>query len=392
MTTFHSSEATSVGAGKLDLGGTLRSRDAASTLAWIQPHFKRFGITRVANVTGLDRIGIPVWLCVRPNGRSLSVSQGKGVSAELAQVSAVMEAIESHCSEHVAPPDVTASFRTVRRRHEAIAPRDLQPGVRWKAYDDSRPIAWIRGIDLASGVAVLVPHARIDLDWSRVHPEGGMFLTTSTGLAAGNERDEALCHAVFEVVERDAEWHWARLRPKAQQATELDLDSVVAPMLRGLIDRFGAAGVGVRTWDMTSTIGLPVYYCSISEQDPFGAIRTFGGSGCHLSKEIALARALTEAAQSRLTFISGSRDDLFPDAYLPVARERNMTASHPSLDFSARTAPSLGATFAEDLATTIGLLRAAGYSRIVAIDHTRPETDIPVVAALIPGMREPESD
>ena len=34
------------------------------------------------------------------------------------------------------------------------------------------------------------------------------------------------------------------------------------------------------------------------------------GSGSHLSPEVAVSRALTEAAQSRLTFISGARDDL----------------------------------------------------------------------------------
>jgi hypothetical protein len=137
--------------GKLDLGGTLRARDAASTLAWIRPLLPHFGVTRVANITGLDRIGIPVWICIHPNGRSLSVSQGKGVTPELAQVSAVMESIECHHSEHVRPPDLVASHRTVRRRHEVVAPRQLQPGIRWKAYDDSRPIAWIRGSDLASG-------------------------------------------------------------------------------------------------------------------------------------------------------------------------------------------------------------------------------------------------
>ncbi len=103
--------------GKIDLGGTIRVRDAASTLAWIRPLLPQFGITRVANITGLDRIGIPVWTCIRPNGRSLSVSQGKGLTPELAQVSAVMESIECHHSEYVRPPELVASHRTVRRRH-----------------------------------------------------------------------------------------------------------------------------------------------------------------------------------------------------------------------------------------------------------------------------------
>jgi ribosomal protein S12 methylthiotransferase accessory factor len=378
--------------GKLDLGGTLRARDAASTLAWIRPLLPQFGITRVANVTGLDRIGIPVWICIRPNGRSLSVSQGKGVTPELAQVSAVMESIECHHAEHVRPPDLVASHRTVRRRYEVVAPRQLQPGIRWKAYDDSRPIAWIRGTHLTRREDVLVPHARVDLDWSHAHPDSGLFLVTSTGLASGNEHEEALCHAIFEVIERDAEWRWDRLSAKAQHATELCAESVEEPMLRHLLDQFADADISVCMWDLTSDVGIPVYYCSIEETNPFGAIQAFGGSGCHLSKEIALSRALTEAAQSRLTFIAGSRDDLFPDLYEPAQDTRDVAATSPTLDFRTRKSPCLGGTFAEDLATTLDLLRTAGFPDVIAVDHTKPEFGIPVVAVVVSGAREPETD
>ena len=378
---------------KLDLGGTLRTCDASSTLAWVRPLLPRFGITRVANITGLDRIGIPVWICVRPYGRSLSVSQGKGLTPELAQVSAVMESIECHHSEHVAAPDVVASYRSTRRRHAAVDPKVLQPGLRWSAYGDARPISWIRGIDLMAGEDVLVPHVLVDLDWSRAHADAGLFLVTSTGLASGNERLEALCHAIFEVVERDAEWRWERLPASVQQATAVDPDSVQAPMLRRLLDQFTAAGVWVSIWDLTSDVGLPVYSCSIGDTNPFDAIRTFGGTGCHLSKEIALSRALTEAAQSRLTFIAGSRDDLFPDAYEPGDDDVPGTPTlRAARDFETRQSPPLGASFAEDLATTLRLLRTAGFRRVIAVDHTMPEFGIPVVKVVVPGAHETESD
>lgn len=379
-------------AAKLDLGGTFRARDAASTLAWLRPLLPRLGITRIANVTGLDRIGIPVWMCIRPNGRSLSVSQGKGLSPELAQVSAVMESIESHHAEHMAPPAVVASYRAVRRHHEAVALRRFQPGIRWKAYDDARPIWWTAGLDLSSEEEVLVPHVRMDLDWSRTHPDAGLLLGTSTGLASGNTRAEALCHALFEVVERDAEWHWDRLPAKAQHKTEVNPDSVNAPMLRRLLDQFADARISVRMWDMSSPeVGIPVYYCSIDDANPFGALRTFGGSGCHLSKDIALSRALTEAAQSRLTFIAGSRDDLFPGEY--VAQDTMGARREPAnLDFRARKSPTLGRTFDEDLSITLELLRGAGFVQVIAVDHTRAEFGVPVVSVVVPGMREPETD
>ena len=378
-------------AAKLDLGGTVRACNASETLAWVQPLLPRFGITRVANITGLDRIGIPVWISVRPHGRSLSVAQGKGLTPELAQASAVMESIECHCSEHVGAPDFVASYRSARRRHDLVPPRALQPGLRWRQYDDSRPIAWIRGTDLDTGDDVFLPHVRVDLDWSRAHPDAGLFLATSTGLASGNTLEEALCHAIFEVIERDAECRWDDLAAGAQHATELDPDSVDAPILRGLLDRFAAAGVSVSMWDMTSDVGIPVYYCSISDTDPFGGGTAFGGSGCHLSKDIALSRALTEAAQSRLTLIAGSRDDLFPDVYAPADEGMPDPPSRPALDFRTRQSPPLGATFAEDLDTTIRLLHTAGFPRVIAVDHTT-ELAIPVVNVVVPGARESERD
>ncbi len=75
--------------------------DADETVNRLRPHFPRLGIVRMAEVTGLDRIGIPVWMAVRPNSRTLAVSQGKGVSAAHARASAVMEAAEIAIAEDI---------------------------------------------------------------------------------------------------------------------------------------------------------------------------------------------------------------------------------------------------------------------------------------------------
>jgi ribosomal protein S12 methylthiotransferase accessory factor len=75
--------------------GTHRHVGPEQTLARVRPFLGRMGITRVANVTGLARIGIPVVQAVRPNSRSLSVSQGKGLTLAAAKASALMEAGEA---------------------------------------------------------------------------------------------------------------------------------------------------------------------------------------------------------------------------------------------------------------------------------------------------------
>jgi YcaO-like protein with predicted kinase domain len=374
---------------KRDFGGTIRHRDPAETLAWVRPLFPHFGITRLANVTGLDRIGIPVWLCVRPNSRCLSVSQGKGVTAELAQVSAVMESIELFHAERVAEPDMVTSYRAARRRHELLDPEDLAPGVRWRAYTPTREIAWIQGTDLGSGERVFVPRAWVDMNWSRPHPDAGLFFVTTTGLASGNHRLEALCHALFEVVERDCEWRWDRLSQRAQRARQVNGDTIDSPMLRRLLDQFASGGILVHMWDMTSEVGIPAYHCTIMDQRALGGLSPASGAGCHLSTEIALSRALTEAAQSRLTFIAGSRDDVFPSLYarLKYAAPHDQV-SPGTLDFRERRSAPLGLTFEDDLQAALQLLANVGFRRVVAVEHTRPELEVPVVAVVVPGMRE----
>ena len=54
------------------IAGTHRTRAPADTFAAYSRWMPHFGITRLANVTGLDRIGLPVYVAIRPNARSLA--------------------------------------------------------------------------------------------------------------------------------------------------------------------------------------------------------------------------------------------------------------------------------------------------------------------------------
>jgi ribosomal protein S12 methylthiotransferase accessory factor len=175
----------------------------------------------------------------------------------------------------------------------------------------------------------------------------------------------------------------------ARRARELDGASVESTSGRWLLGRFAAARIDVRLWDMTSDVGIPAYHCIVDDPIALGGVNPIYGAGCHLSKDVALSRALTEAAQSRLTFIAGSRDDLHPTLY-----DRTPPAPPPSLargarsDFGKRRSPPAGETFDEDLRTALGLLADAGLERVVVVEHTRPEVEIPVVTVVVPGMHQ----
>src|SRR4051812_1626364 len=86
--------------------GAHRTRPLADTIAAILPLLPAMGISRVANVTGLDFLGIPVAMSMRPASLGLSVQQGKGLSLEAAMASAIMESVESFAAEQAAPSRV----------------------------------------------------------------------------------------------------------------------------------------------------------------------------------------------------------------------------------------------------------------------------------------------
>ncbi|MBV9199382.1 MAG: YcaO-like family protein, partial [Alphaproteobacteria bacterium] len=101
---------------------------------------------------------------------------------------------------------------------------------------------------------------------------------------------------------------------------------------------------------------------------------------------------LTEAAQTRLTYIAGIRDDLLPEEY---EEPPNAEIADALLDaLRAETAPNFFGevpSFAandlgEDLRWELDRLRVAGMGRVVAVDLTRPDFGIPVVRVVIPGL------
>ena len=56
-----------------DLIGSVRTVLPSLSCQRIIPQFHHFGITRLAELTYLDNIGIPVYACIRPNAKTLSV-------------------------------------------------------------------------------------------------------------------------------------------------------------------------------------------------------------------------------------------------------------------------------------------------------------------------------
>ena len=357
------------------------------------------GITRLADVTGLDYLGIPVIMACRPNSRALSVAQGKGLDLDAAKVSGFMEAAETYHAENIDLP-IIASSRQALAQDRRVIDLGIVPKVHGHSATDRTELSWIEAQDLLDGQSIWIPYDLIHTDCRDLPEyEGVDFPICSNGLASGNHRLEAICSGLYEIIERDANCLWALLPRAKRAATRLDLDSVDDPACRGLIDRLTEAKMMLSVWDMTSDIGVAAFFVRLREgpgndRIPLGA---FCGAGCHLSRGIALSRAITEAAQSRLTYISGSRDDLKRHDYEePVAARLSDFASKlweqrvPARRF-AEIPDTIRRDFESDLALLLDKVRSAGARHVCVVDLTRAEFGIPVVRLMVPGLElDPE--
>jgi ribosomal protein S12 methylthiotransferase accessory factor len=98
---------------KIRLEGAQRACTPKETISRMMPHFHVAGITRVSEITGLDRVGIPVAQCIRPSAQYLSVDSGKGATAEAAICSAIMEGFERHVGENFNPEFISGTCSKV---------------------------------------------------------------------------------------------------------------------------------------------------------------------------------------------------------------------------------------------------------------------------------------
>jgi ribosomal protein S12 methylthiotransferase accessory factor len=287
-----------------------------------------------------------------------------------------------------------ASYEELRYTHRLADVAGL-PRTHRSTFHPDLSLLWIEGYDLPRQEPVWAPYELVHTNYTLPHPPGsGSFTPTSNGLASGNHLLEAISHGICEVVERDATTLWHLLDRDAQAATRLDLATVDDPACCAVLERYAGAGVAVAVWESTTDVGIAAFVCFVAERDadPLHALYTAGGYGCHPRRDVALLRALTEAAQSRLTSIAGSRDDIPRREYEvlldPRVAEREralILGGAPRRRYS--DIPTYdGDTFDADVAWELERLRAAGLQQVITVDLTRRECRVPVVRVVVPGL------
>ena len=367
------------------------------TLSRVEPLLARFGITRVARHTGLDDTGIPVWCAYAPNSRSIVIAQGKGLTDLDAKVSTVMEALERAVAGEPSVDLVRGTASRLQAMGHKAETLNCLTALHKSDLGSDEETEWVAGVNILTGDEVYIPFEAVVLDRTR----DARYWMSSDGLASGNNIEEAILHGVLERIERDAHVLWQVSGEADRYAGCVDPRGFEDCALDELIDKIEASGLALKLFDITSDIGIPCFTATLGPRDIGGdmdirLVEVTGGAGAHPSPVRAAIRAVTEAVQSRLTYISGARDDITPATFsrsLPPLMRRafDAVAAPPVAAIgSGGEAGSRQWDLAQLLQHVLDALRQRQIASVIAVRLSDEALPFSVVKVVIPELESPE--
>ena len=380
-------------------------------------------MTRLADITEMDSLRIPNYSAVLPGTEDyIWVYSGKGPTKTHAMASALMESIERFSSlpSSGSRKFVQASFAELPKRVKVLHPDEIVEPLNFE-YRDNMIMDFIHGFELSEGEEILVPAQLALFRYTPTPPSINPFSYYHTnGLASGNEIEEAICHALCEVIERDAislaamrasaipyhilhtitsTLHSAGIRIPTNRPEmfvddptifpDIDVSGIDFEPAKKLIERFKSAGIPLMVKDVTSDIGIPAFNASSIEwiSHDYGYLAE--GHGCHPDKRIALLRAITEVSQTRAANIQGARDDLRKTKYGEnnTDDKRAWQFMHSSRTVKFSDIPTyFHRDILEDIRFILSRLAAAGLKNAIVVDLTNHDIGVPVVRVIVPGL------
>ena len=367
---------------------------------------EKVGIKKIDDLTGLDKLGLPVFSASRPGAEegARSVHAGKGLTREQARVSVLMEAIERYSAEIKQGDRAKFLFEPYDSygAKEKVEPASLILST-LSTVGPSSKLEWCEGYDILRDEEVLVPANAV------FHPfvsnrGARLFRSDSNGIASGNNLEEAIFHGITEVIERDA-LSCVELKQNAGKKIEI---SESDGRLFELRERFEAAGIVPHFWYIPSDTGFTTVALALDDAETKDASLLVYGAGTHSDPRIATIRAVTEAAQSRVLQIASAAASRRGRA---TRREGEGRMSYEEMkrrnrhwfeDGGGREGECVRLSELPNLATDridgdieVALERLRRVARrVVVVDLTRQEIGVPVVRVVIPGFevfaRNPE--
>ena len=371
--------------------GTHRAIEPLKTIANYEKKLKIAGITRITEITHLDRVGIPVYSAIRPTAQDggVSIYAGKGVKKDQAKASAMMEGFERYSAEKQDIDSENSVIATFNNLKNSINPKDLILSNETKDLDlDYAEIEWTLATDIVTEKEYYVPSNAI------FHPyipqkSVPLFKGNTNGLSSGNVLEEAVLHGILEVIERDA---WSIFELTKKNKKQIDTKTIQNPLINELLNKFKKEAIDIKLMDLTVDVNIPTIAATADDtllKDP--ALLTLG-VGTHLNPEVAIMRALTEVAQSRATQIHGAREDTVRADFMRKAGYKRMKRINnhyfneekdqiqiDNIDNKATD------SLKKDIEIVVSELKKFLLDKILFADLTRKELGINVVRVIIPG-------
>jgi thioglycine synthase len=408
---------------KWTVKGTSRIQPAQETLKKVMPISKKIGVTRLADITDMDVLRIPNYSAVVPGTEDyIWVYSGKGPTKEHAMASALMESIERYSSlpSGWRGKFVRSSYSELSQSYKVLHPDKIVEPVRF-LYRTDMIMDWLPCYDLVNDEEIMVPASIALFRYTPSAPAVNPFAYFHTnGLASGNVMEEAVCHALCEVIERDAmsladlrasaiPFHILRTVVQSLNAAafsvppiladryvddpsifpDVDISEIDFGPVKKLVKKFKQAGISLMVKDITSDIGIPTFNASSVEwiSHDYGYLAE--GHGTHPDARIALLRAITEVSQTRAANIQGARDDLrkikYSDENTDDKRAWQFMASTKKIKFS-EVPTFYNEDILDDIKLIILRLKSVGLNQVIIVNLTNPDIGIPVVRAIVPGL------
>lgn len=374
--------------------GTHRIIPPSETIENNEDKCKIAGITRITEITHLDRIGLPVFSAIRPTSQdgAISIYGGKGITTEHAKASAMMEGFERYSAEKQDENLVTGTVSEISSKGNIIDIESLNLPKDFKKENiDSMNLEWNVCHDLITGEDYYIPSNAI------YHPYvlednacRSLFKSNTNGLASGNSLEEAILHGMFEVIERDA---WSIFELTHKNSSQIDLESIDSEVVNDALSKFSENEINIKLMDLTADVNIPTIAASSDDTLLKDAGLLTLGIGTHLDPEVAILRALTEVAQSRATQIHGAREDTVRADFARTAGYERMKRINKHYfededkkinlsDIENRSTDSI----TKDIDIVLEELKANEIEHVLYYDLTRPELDVNVVRVIIPTM------
>ena len=417
-------------------------KSAEETLTEILPLSARIGVTRISDITFMDRLFIPNYSAILPGTEdTIWVYSGKGTTKPHAKAGALMEAIErySSLSSTHRGTFIQGDYSHLSKSYNNVLhPAEVTEPVNQQYDDESTIMDFLLGFDLLTGESILIPAEIALYRYSPNYPAVSVFSHFHTnGLASGNVLEEAICHALCEVIERDAvsiadlcassipynilEKIGESLEqkdvgnPKIKESDDdkfvddssffpdVDISEITREFepIKSLVKKFDDACIPLLIKDITQKdIGIPTFVASSIEWVTHDYGYFAKGFGAHPDARVALTRAITEASQTRAVNIQGARDDLkkikykendeiykrkwqFMPASSSLSKEKN---SNKNIINFSEIKSHLNEDILVDIDLILSGLKKVGLRRAIIVDLTSPNIGIPVVRAIVPGL------